>query len=63
MDTLYNIGIRTSGAGEHKVTVQVDGNTSENAFLQLQNDGGEHSVEVIIQMLSNENEHIGTVEM
>jgi cellobiose phosphorylase len=49
MDTLYHIGIRTSGAGEHKITVQVDGNTSENTFLQLQNDGREHTVEVAIQ--------------
>ncbi len=51
MDTVYNISIRTSGAGEHSITVQVDGNISENHFLPLQNDGGEHTVEVAIASL------------
>src|SRR5690606_38745065 len=48
VDTFYNIEIKTYGEGDHKITVRINGGVSENAFLPLRNDGGEHTVEVEI---------------
>ncbi|HRN58199.1 MAG TPA: hypothetical protein PLL71_17190, partial [Agriterribacter sp.] len=47
MDTLYNIHIQTTGTGENRIIT--DGMISGSNFLPLRNDGGEHTVEVVIR--------------